>query len=357
MPGSKFWLINISVWYLMTLASALVRYRQYLDFKTELSYWQAITYWVPWWTPWVIIAPVLVAIINAVPFRRYQHWRLVGFNLLLLIGTELVYCLFALPIGSLIKHGGLQAQYFIDFFTYYIRNPFYFDLIIIGAIMVVGYVRLFDHKAVQEEIRNRELAHQLVETQLESLKSQLNPHFLFNTLNSIASLIRQENKDNALLALSELSQMLRTVLEHQNSQMVTLRQELDFIQSFLTLQKMRFSNKFVTQFQIEPKCLMEEVPFMLLQPMLENAVKHSSRLESDENLITLNIHQDGEWLRIEMRNRFLAGNEQKGFGIGMENSRKRLARMYDQAFELKLQPGNDGYFTTQLAIPAGEHHA
>jgi LytS/YehU family sensor histidine kinase len=176
---------------------------------------------------------------------------------------------------------------------------------------------------------------------------------LFNTLNTISGLVRLEQKEGAVHALSELSKMFRKVLENQKNQLASLKNEMEFIDSYLNIQKIRFENKLAVKIDIQPECMDAELPFMLLHTLVENAVQHGSQLESDENLLHLKVEREDSNLHIELTNKVSINDDHKGFGIGLKNCRKRLKHIYSDSYTLDCFETDDGHYKTTLKLPIG----
>ena len=202
-------------------------------------------------------------------------------------------------------------------------------------------------------LQNEQLSKQLVQVELQSLKSQLNPHFLFNTLNTISSLIRLDNKTKAVKALSELSLMLRKVLENRDNQFITLNEELAFINSYLTIQKMRFEDKLSTDIDIENNCLAAKIPFMLLQPLVENAVKYAIEPRKQDGFITIAAEQLNGRLVIDVLDNGNGKNDEvsKGLGIGISNTKARLDAMFNGDYEINITSNSHNGTTVSISIP------
>nr|WP_241242338.1 histidine kinase [Thalassotalea sp. G2M2-11] len=225
------------------------------------------------------------------------------------------------------------------------------DFLVYLSVFGVGYAISYYNNAKKQADANQQLAKQLVEVELNSLRSQLNPHFLFNTLNTISSLISLDEKNTAVKALSELSAMLRKVLENQQTQLIPIRDELEFIHSYLSIQKMRFEEKLSLEINVNDKCTEDLIPFMLLQPLVENAVQHSSQLETDHNAVKLIIECDEQHILIRLINKFTHKDKHKGFGIGITNTKERLKKLYDENAQLTLTHLSDDYFETLVSLP------
>ncbi|GGD48176.1 sensor histidine kinase [Lacimicrobium alkaliphilum] len=354
MSGWRFWLGNILFWLLMNTYAADLGYRSMARAGQEVEWLVVWLYYFGWWMPWAIVTPLVLAATRVVPLN-WQKWRRTLWQLILMaIGAFVIYLALAVPMIAGIEMKSLAPEKVLEAWNLiFERSAWHFDLLTYIAVVSIGYITQYYDKARKEEARSESLLRQLVQLELQSLKSQLNPHFLFNTLNTVASLIRLDEKDKAVKALSELSLMLRKVLENQSNQLISLTQEMEFIQSYLTIQQMRFENKLETKVEVNPECLKMDVPFMLLQPLVENAVQHGSQLESDKNQLLLRVWcQPGE-LHVKLTNKVPQNDDHHGFGIGLKNCRERLKKLYDDNYQLRLTELENGYFETYLILPGG----
>ncbi len=354
MPDWRFWLGNTLFWVLMNTYSADLSYRNMLRAERDVEWLDMWFYYLGWWMPWAIVAPLVVSATCIVPLN-WQKWprTLLQLTLMTLFALA-VFVLLAVPMIAWFETGSVAFAKLIDAARMlFERSAWHFDLLVYIAVVSIGYITQYYDKARREEARSESLLRQLVQMELQSLKSQLNPHFLFNTLNTIASLIRLDEKDKAVKALSELSLMLRKVLENQSHQLISLEQEMEFIQSYLSIQQMRFETKLETQVEVSPDCLQMDVPFMLLQPLVENAVQHGSQLESDKNQLSLKVWCQPNELHVKLTNKVPQHDEHQGFGIGLKNCRDRLNKLYDDNYQLRLRELDNGYFETYLILPSG----
>ena len=289
---------------------------------------------LPWWGNWAIIAPLIVAS-TAVNIINSKHlFRFIVKNLIVMLLIFSLYWGLMIIEVSLIDTGRISPQELSATINRLWLSPLHMYFLIYMAVLCSGYALSYYKSSKQQAIQNELLSKQLIEVELQSLKSQLNPHFLFNTLNTISSLIRLDSKQSAIKALSELSLMLRKVLENHDNQLISLKQEIDFINSYLTIQKMRFANKLDTKIRVDNECLEAQIPFMLLQPFVENAVQHGSQLESNKNTVELEIYKKQDNLVIRLTNKIPEFDEHKGFGIGLKNCRERMKKLYRDKFTL-----------------------
>ena len=231
----------------------------------------------------------------------------------------------------------LYYQYFTAVFTFYIID--------------------YTQKLKEKEKHERELALQNQEMQLSLLKSQINPHFLFNTLNSISMLIGS-NKEKAREMINRLSQVFRYALESYDDQQVSLSDELRFTENYLNIQKVRFDERLNYFQNVEDDCMNIMVPPMVLQPIVENSVKHGIGPKDEGGSINITIKKDNGYVQFEVSDDGLginAGNSkgigEKGTGVGLAVSDQRLKKMYGEQSGLRLDADKNG-FTVSFKIPA-----
>lgn len=354
LPPRSFWIANCLFWLILNSMAATNSYRMNLHFERPANWFALWFEYLPWWGNWIIVAPIVIATTQLLTFdaKKIPSFLLKTVGIMIVVLAS-YWCLTLVEV-ALLEHGKVTFDILSSAFARLMLSPLHMDLLVYLAVLFSGYSFTYYQRSRLHAKRNKELSQQLLQVELMSLKSQLNPHFLFNTLNTIASLIRLDNKNTAIKALSELSAMLRTVLENQRSQMISLEQEVRFIQSYLTIQHMRFEHKLTTEIVIDPDCLSIDIPFMLLQPLVENAVQHGAQLASDKNEVKLNIQSDAEYLQVKLVNKIPEKDEHQGFGIGLSNCRKRLEMLYQDQFELNLTPLSNGYFETFLSMPIQE---
>lgn len=349
-----FWLANSAFWVAVLGIFVHIQYGTVLGTAEELSWGRTWVLMSPWFLTWIPVTAVIFKVVshNA---RRDQHLAAKILSHAVWAGLLLsFYWLFCSSIRILLRDDSLSDLW--DVSTHIFTNSAQLDIAIYVGVLVIALSINFYHRAMQESMELRRVQNDLVQEQLKALRTQLNPHFLFNTLNTIASLVRLKREKDAVSALSELSMMLRKILENKEHTDIKVKDEISFIQSYLTIQKMRFADKLNTNISVEPDCMEIEIPNMLLQPLVENAVQHGSQMESNSNPVNLNITRSDNELMFVLTNKISRGDKHDGFGIGLSTTRERLNRLY-QKFRLELTPLNDGVFQTILAIPIGAKDA
>jgi LytS/YehU family sensor histidine kinase len=227
-------------------------------------------------------------------------------------------------------------------------------LIMIYALLVmvyylVNYYRQFHEKVMQEA----ELKQVIQQSELNMLKSQINPHFLFNSLNSIHSLIMAD-PEKASDMLMELSEFLRYTVRKNQDEQVSLKNELENIEKYLDIEKIRFGSRLIVEEDIAEACLSCKIPNLILQPIYENAIKHGVNESTDTVTITTECSLEDGMLKISIGNNYAPGSvSRKGKGIGLENIRKRLKLHFKRADLLEIEKSSF-YFTVIIRIPVLE---
>ncbi len=221
--------------------------------------------------------------------------------------------------------------------------------VIIGLIHGVEYARLYG----QERRDASALREQVTAAQLDQLKARLQPHFLFNTLNGIAVLLR-DDPERARTMLVRLSEMLRGVIDAGGEQFVSLRQEMVMVDAYLEIQQMRLADRLQTVIDISQDAAEERVPHFLIQPLVENAVQHGVARAALGGTVSIRARCDATHLNIEVRDTLRGAVESKegssGSGIGLTTTRERLGRLYGDRYRLEMAAGGGGTLV-RLRLP------
>ncbi len=216
---------------------------------------------------------------------------------------------------------------------------------------ILFYYVILYYEDLQEKLKVESELHNLVkEAELNALKSQINPHFLFNSLNSISSLTmtRPEKAQEMVILLSDF---LRYSLSHDKNEQASLEEEINNLKRYLAIEKIRFGNRlnFVSNVQVE--CLSTKIPNMIMQPLLENAIKHGVYNSTEEVLVELNCRTEDGFVVVEVCNDYdPEAVKKKGQGIGLSNIRKRLQLIYQRQDLLEIQ-AEKMIFKASLKIP------
>lgn len=255
------------------------------------------------------------------------------------IGTEVALALLSLVLGGADTSVARQGIWRVG-------------LVITVVVMVTSltYDRLREHvRAV--ELREQQAQQERLRAQIESLQARVNPHFLFNALNTVASLV-EDDPERAIEAIERLSALLRHSLEGAKEERVALRRELEAVQGYLALEALRFGARLRHEVVVEPGLEAMLVPPFVLQPLVENAVKHgiAARREGGSVRVSATSREDGG-LRLVVEDDGAGRSQAPGMKSGNELLRQRLALMYGAAATFAAAPGADGGFRVELTIP------
>lgn len=223
--------------------------------------------------------------------------------------------------------------------------------ILVYAVIVLIYYLINYYKNYQDKLlEEAALKQSIQESELNLLKSQINPHFLFNSLNSINSLIMAD-PDKASEMVLELSDFLRYTVRKDENEQVSLKKEMENIQRYLDIEKIRFGKRLQIEEDVSGDCLDRKIPNMILQPIYENAIKHGVNESTDTVTITTRCSADMDRVNISISNNYSAGSlSRKGKGIGIENIRKRLILHYKRTDLLRIEK-DSRFFTVHLTLP------
>jgi two-component sensor histidine kinase len=227
------------------------------------------------------------------------------------------------------------------------------ELVIYGFI---GGICAFLHSRMQTQqalIQKLELERQLTQAQLKALQMQIEPHFLFNTLNAIMSLMVQGRNKEAIRTMTHLSDILRVTLQRKAPEKVPFAEELRIVESYLAIQQVRFAGRLEVRIEATDEAMDGLVPCFLLQPLVENAIQHGIAPKRQGGSIETSVKRVGDtlWMQVKDDGCGVDSPSTKGHGIGLQNIRERLAYFYPDSFEFRtIAPASGGYEVT-IQIP------
>ena len=318
----------------------------------RIAFWQLVVWYV-----WVCLSPLVLRLGRSYPLDGPSWIRglLVHFPVGVLLSV--IHIAAATALRMMIRPFDVWSDTdpFLIQFQGELRNFFLFDFLVYWAILGVGYAFDYRERYHEREAQTAELKAQLAEAQLEALKMQLQPHFLFNTLHTISGLVRKNEKAPAVDMIAGLSDLLRHALDSADEQEVPLSEEVKFTSLYLDIQKVRFSDRLTVKMEIGPETLDALVPNLILQPLVENAIRHGISPKDSAGLIVINTYRDDGMLRIRVSDDG-PGLEsgwrmEESAGIGLANTSERLRYLYGKEHRFNLSNGADGGMTVSIAIP------
>ncbi len=311
------------------------------------------------WCFWGLLTPPILWLGHRYPLGRARWARAVLAHLTAFAVFTTVHLAFFTYITNVIRPFDVMTNErpFWDSFVGRLTYQSHLELLIYLATLGVGYAFDYYDKYRERESRASQLEAQLAQAQLQALRMQLHPHFLFNTLNGIAGLVRDQKNKAAVNMIAGLSDLLRYTLENAGRQEVPLREELDFLELYLDIQQMRFSDRLAVRIEVAPETLDALVPSLILQPLVENAIRHGVAgrasagtvgvtAELEYGLLRIKVYDDGPGLREDW-----ATPEAAGGGIGLANTRARLEQLYGVRHGFTVRNRERGGVEATLAIP------
>ncbi len=200
-------------------------------------------------------------------------------------------------------------------------------------------------------VRTRERERALTTARLEALQAQLQPHFLFNTLNSISTLVMQNEREQAVRMLNRLADLLRATLTRTQDQTVLLRDEIELVQRYLDIETVRFRDRLCATISVPPDLMDVRVPVLVLQPLAENAVRHGIAADERAGRVEIRATRENGTLYLEVRDDGPGPPQHPAEGVGLANTRERLRQLYGERGRLRLEHGANGGAVSTVEIP------
>jgi two-component system, LytTR family, sensor kinase len=364
MSERKRWAAIIAAWAVLGVIYAGPFYLETHLENMGHSPWRIFLWGILIWLAWAPLTPAMVWLA-----RRYSliggSWKsslpvhVLAFLLLSVIHSAAATVI-TLSLRPFDDMGSSPAKFWPRFIG---RTPGSFgsDLLVYGGVIGICYALDYYRKYREREIVATRLEAQLAQAQLDSLRMQLHPHFLFNTLNSIVGLVRDNKNNTAIGMLVGLSDLLRHTLDHSNRHEVELREELNFIKLYLSIQEMRFSDRLQIEFKIDPATTRAIVPNLILQPLTENALRHGFARSAESGLVGISSAVENGQLRLRVYDNGagLPENWQLNgsVGIGLANTAARLQQLYDDNHQFDIRNRDGGGVEVVIVIPFREQSA
>jgi sensor histidine kinase YesM len=346
--ASLFWVtvIGIAAAALLALATAS---QTYLSMRTHgHSYLRILLWQLGCWSFWAAVAPWAVRASS-----RLALWRLTAIGVILTCAQAVLAALLAIWLQPYLPFTSYSFTDAIENLWWFVilANPVVYVLLLLGGRAFEVYER-----GKRLELRQSQLEAQLARAQLDTLRLEIQPHFLFNTLNSIAALIRVNDSPGALTMLIGLSDLMRTTLDESHGALSTLAREVRLIQRYVDLQRARFGDRLHVTFAIDPACEPASVPSLVLQPLVENAFRHGlAPLSRAGHIIVSASPGPGGTLCLRVSDDGVG--VPPGFdlarhaGTGLRNTRARLERMYGSAATMTVT-SDAGVTMVELRFPS-----
>lgn len=344
------------LWALYAVFTASFGYLQYGVMKKTVNWPRLLFVTFADCLTLLLLTWLLVELNTRFPFSA-ARWKLpVAIHSAAVLAGSVVRALVTVPIYQVLSDQMQTQLDFVGWFNLLFTAQFPGFLLIywllLGVLQALAYYEKFRERELEASI----LETQLAQAQLQLLKMQLHPHFLFNTLNAITALMHQD-VDLADRMIARLGELLRTTLENAGTQEVPLKQELEFINPYLEIEQARLGPRLNVSFAIEPEAMDAQVPNLLLQPLVENAIRHGIGPRPVPGIIEIGAQREGESLTLTVRDNGpgLNGKHLNGKrGIGLQNTRARLKQLYGDNHRFEIANAPNGGLLATITIPFRE---
>jgi two-component system, LytTR family, sensor kinase len=348
------WGLAVGFWTVIGLSFASQYYLSSLKAGRPVSWSHAVSWSLGDWYVWGLLSVPIIQLARRFRFDDVRWVRSVATHLVASGLFSLVYMVLRAWLGQLQSWVGGMPVTFGEAFNPLVVKSVHFNLLTYWVIVSVTHAFAYYRQFQERALRASELEKRLAQAKLQALQMQLNPHFLFNTLNAIASLMHMDVKA-ADRMITRLADLLRYALESTDAHEVPLQQELSFLERYLEIEKTRFGRRLEVRLQVEPETLPVLVPNLLLQPLVENAIRHGIEKRSKAGRIELQARRQGDRLRIELRDNGpgLSAELPRRRGIGVANTRARLQHLYGDGhtFSLANAEGEGGGVVVGISLP------
>jgi hypothetical protein len=347
------WLLAFALATPLAWSSVAFVYFGMLAAGRPLTFAHSMVAGLPEWYVWAGLTPLVFSLGQRVRLER-QQWVAAG--LFHLVAGSVVALVDLALVTAINRQFGPTVSYvgpvFWDVYLKIVLRFFHSSFIIYWVIVAAAHAVRYYRSSRDREVEGIRLQAELTQAQLAALRMQLQPHFLFNTLHTIASLVRDGRGEAATTTIARLGELFRQTLGNVQRDEVPLREELGFIEAYLEIEQTRFSDRLAVRFDVDQEALGAMVPNLSLQPLVENAIRHGIARDPSAGRIEVRAARRDAALRIEIRNDGPAytGNGSSG-GLGLANTRARLHRMYGSASRLDLLPDQSGGTVAVLEVP------
>jgi len=309
------------------------------------------------WLAWVALAPVALWLRRRWPLERGSLLRSLPVHLVAVIVFCVLHSVLLILAGWVIMQGGQPFDWEQTgaMLTFWSVRDLPFSVLFYGLVLGIGSALDYYRQFREREVHASQLEAQLAQAELQMLKMQLHPHFLFNTLNGITGLVRDNDNAAAIEMLVGLSDLLRQTLDNAGKHEVRLDEELEWLGLYLKLQQIRFSDRLRVSINAEPDTLDAMVPNLITQPLVENAIRHGLAPRTRPGTVSLSARRDNKTLQLTicddgvgLPDRWsLAGSN----GVGLLNTEARLRQLYGADFVFEVRNREQGGVEALVTIP------
>jgi sensor histidine kinase YesM len=328
----------------------------------EIAYSSNLIFNLLYWWFWLLVIPAINWLNKRFDFKKGNLIYSISVHLIVMVVIVLTHQLYTSAWCNYIFGEVLYLPLFDKLIWRILNLEWIFVDFIFYFLAVASYIAFeYQRNSNEKEKLILQLETRLAQAQLQALRMQLHPHFLFNTMNSISTLILKSEIQKANSMLVSFSEFLRITLEENGSQVVPLEKELLFIESYFDVEKIRFQDKLNVEMNINPSTRKIKVPNLILQPLIENAIKYAVAPKKSNGLVSITTKIIDDKLLILIKDNGPGINDDfpidyKGKGIGIKNTKERLNKLYGNKASINFENIKDGGLLITLKIPFLKNH-
>lgn len=344
------WLLVSAMW---AIPAVLAGFQQYMQGRVwgEPASWKSVLFTSVDWLFYGLLTPIVLRAGRRMPLRSPHLAR----HVMVHVVGALVLCVVWAALGELLRlalFGVPPIRQILRNFTSWTLGTLPFGVAVYFALVGIEHALFYFAQAREREVQTARLAAQVAESRLDALRMELHPHFLFNSLNAVAVLVRDNRTADAARVVEQLSEMLRELLS-ENVREIPLAHEIDFIRKYLAIELVRFSDRLDVRWNVPAEALQARVPSLILQPLVENALRHGVAARSARTTVEIDAQVSSGELRLAVSNDVPDAAARKhtlGRGVGLASTRERLATLYGHRATLTLTE-SEGRVRAEIRMP------
>lgn len=339
---------NLLIWTGVAIFTATQWYLGSLAAGRDVSWWLTWSYSIRSSAVWALLTPLIYMVVRFTGFRISAPWPALGIYLLAGLAIAGAHCVIFTPLQWLMapREPGVA---FTGLLLRLLADKLYMNLLVFSIVVAVLLALQAYRDLRERELQAAELQTRLAEAEISALRAQLQPHFLFNTLNAISALVESQPV-RAKRLVARLGDLLRISIERHRGQTTTLKDELIFCRAYVAIEKARLGRRLRVLEAISPDSLSARIPALLLQPLIENSIKHGIAPKRGQGTIHVKAAVENKTLHLTISDDGI-GTEHIVEHVGLGNARDRLRQLYGSKhrFEIANAPGSG--FTVTIAVP------
>jgi signal transduction histidine kinase len=347
------WVFVSAAWLGPAILAAFEAYVQGRLGSREPATWRSLVWEGGDWLVCAILTPAVFWVARRLPLTRETLARRVPLHLL----AAILLCVAWAGAGVLLSWAMFRSTPYGGGALSWFFTTLPFGVAVYFALLGVAHAAAYFLEARERETQAARLSAQLAEARLGALRMQLQPHFLFNSLNAIAVVVRDRDTATATRLLDQLGGMLRRVMRTDRPPEITLAEELDFVRQYLAIEEVRFSDRLRPVFAVDAALHSAAVPEFVLQPLVENALRHGLARRTTATLLRIEARREGDDLLLMVTDDGPGPDDvgpEPATGVGLANLRERLATLYGERGRLELRPTPQGGAVATVRLPYDE---